>query len=218
MNKLVVAFGFLFANFYVYNFLANTEVYPERQRFASFPAEIGEWRCPGSEEMEPAIIRRLQVSDYLLCNYQRPDGAVANVYVGYHRSQVRSQGGESSSAIHPPKHCLPGSGWDIIQTDRVNLDFDGLPDRPVDVTRFLISKGKLRQQVYYWYQSRGRVITQDYAKILYQFWDRALRNRTDGALVRFTVPVRRGDFEEAEATFRDLAPQVVALLPEYLPE
>ena len=69
----------------------------------------------------------------------------------------------------------------------------GLPGGPAPVNRLVIARGEARSLVYYWYQSRGHVIADDYRKIVHLFWDRATRNRTDGSLVRFTVPVVRGD-------------------------
>ena len=80
-----------------------------------------------------------------------------------------------------------------------------------------IAKGDHRQLVYYWYQSRGRVIARDWQKILHVGLDRATRNRTDGSLVRFTIPIYRDDDESAEAVFRSLAPSVLGRLPEYVP-
>ena len=79
-------------------------------------------------------------------------------------------------------------------------------------------RGNARQLVYYWYQSRGRVIAEDWQKILYVGWDRAVRGRTDGSLVRFTVPFAstRDDGAEEEA-FRDIAPQVLRDLSRFVP-
>ena len=82
---------------------------------------------------------------------------------------------------------------------------------------FVIAKGDARQLVYYWYQERGRVIADDSMKLASLFWDRATRSRTDGALVRFTLPVVRGDEAKAEASFHDLAMRLVPLLPSYVP-
>ncbi len=47
---------------------------------------------------------------------------------------------------------------------------------------------------------------------------RAVRSRTDGSLVRFTVRILRKDEATAEASFYELAPRVMALLPAYVPE
>jgi EpsI family protein len=130
---------------------------------------------------------------------------------------VREQGGGSDeNSIHPPAHCLPGSGWDIIALETVDVDLPGLP-QPTRVRRLQIAKGNARQLVYYWYQSNGRVIAEDWKKIVYVGLDRALRGRTDGALVRFTMPIVAGDEAAAEAAFRELAPRVVAELPAYVP-
>ncbi len=79
-------------------------------------------------------------------------------------------------------------------------------------------RGETRALVYYWYQSRGRVIAEDWKKIVYQFWDRATQRRTDGSLVRFTIPVVRGNLERADAAFLDLARWMAPLLPDYLPD
>jgi EpsI family protein len=221
MTKLVAAMGFLALNFYTYHFLAREAVIPERREFASFPLELGDWTCAGIEPMEAAVERNLGVTDYLTCTYrQRESGQLVGVYVGYHATQVREEGGGAGeNSIHPPAHCLPGSGWDIIQSETVPLGLPGLPQQPGSAKRLVIAKGELRQLVYYWYQSRGRVISQDWRKVFFVGFDRALRGRTDGSLVRLSIPIARsGDIPQAQAAFDDLVPQLVALLPDYVPE
>ncbi len=219
MIKFLVAAGFLAMNFYAYHFFATEEVRPSRAPFLVFPAEIDGWKCPEFQTMDEKTEKNLGVTDYLLCNYEnRERQAYGNVYIGYHASQVRKEGGGSGeNSIHPPKHCLPGSGWDIIEADTRPLDLPGFPPN-AKVNRFVIAKGEMRSLVYYWYQSRGQVIAEDWEKIVRMFWDRATRRRTDGSLVRFTVPILRGEVEEAEANFRSLASGVVPKLADYVPE
>ncbi len=218
MTKFLVAGGFLVLNLYTYHFLATREEYPPRTSFSEFPLELGAWSCGEREGMEERIQRNLRVTDYLICSYRRAtQNDLVNVYVGYHETQVRTGGGggETSSVIHPPRHCLPGSGWDIIDSGVAPL---GLPDPgTIHVNRLIIAKGETRALVYYWYQSRGRVIAEDWRKVLYQFWDRATRHRTDGSLVRFTVPVLRGDVDRADASMLELASEVVPMLPAFVP-
>jgi EpsI family protein len=217
---VVLAFCFLALDFYVYHFFASAELLPARESFESFSLQRGDWVCDGLERMAPATERILGVTDYLICEFRRGDGgAPVQVYVGYHESQVRRQGGGGrETVIHPPRHCLPGSGWDIVEHELVAIDFPGLPQRPAEVNRLVIAKGEERRLVYYWYQSRGRVIADDWKKIVLMSWDRARMQRTDGALVRFTLPMLRGREEQAEARFRDLAPQLLAGLPAYVPD
>ncbi len=220
MIKLAVALGFLALNFYTYHHLATDPVTPARKDFASFPLELGEWSCAEREKMTADVESNLGVTDYLICNYRRSNPrSLVGVYVGYHASQVREEGGGSGeNSIHPPAHCLPGSGWDIIDNETVSLDMPGLVESPGRAKRLIIAKGKQRQLVYYWYQSRGRMIAEDWQKIVYVGWDRATRSRTDGSLTRFTIPIVRDREDRAEQAFRDLAPRILTRLSSYVPE
>jgi len=218
MTKLAVVLGFLALQVYVYNYFATDEVHPPRKPFASFPQQLGEWSCPRKDQMTGDVLANLGVTDYLICDYGRADRSQhIGVYVGYHESQVRHEGGGSAGgAIHPPKHCLPGSGWDIIASEKVPLALPGIAPGSL-VNRLVIAKGDARQLVYYWYQERGRVIADDWKKIVWLFWDRARLQRTDGSLVRFTVPMLRDGEAAAEAMFLELAPLVASELPAYSP-
>lgn len=218
MMRASVVVAFLALNFYVYHFFATQEVVPPRESFSSFPLGVGGWRCAAPQKMDRAVERNLGVTDYLLCTYAK-NGSGVGFYVGYHESQVRRQGGGGGEhVIHPPKHCLPGSGWSIIAFEKIPLEVEGLPERPAQVNRVMIAKGEMRQLVYYWYQSRGRVIADDWKKIVSLFWDRAQRQRTDGSLVRFTIPVAPGEEARAEREFRELAELLLPKLPDYVPE
>lgn len=213
MAKLTVALIFVLLNLYTYRYFASADFIPDRGTFVDFPLQVKSWSCRGLQEMSDDVLRRLGVTDYLLCDFFNPElNAVANVYVGYHQSQTRDTGG-SDNLIHPPEHCLPGAGWDIIKSDIVPLDlgFGG------EAKRVIIAKGNQRNLVYFWYQSRGRTIARNHEKVLYLFFDRATKQRTDGSLIRFTVPVIRGDEEKAEKTFQSVAQSLTPLLSDYIP-
>src|SRR5262249_57500271 len=118
---------------------------------------------------------------------------------------------------HTPVHRLPGPGWDIIHNRTRPLEFPGLSDPRARAKRLIIAKGPARQLVYYWYQMQGRYIAEDWQKILFVGWDRATEGRTDGAIVRFTIPLRKNDDARAEAAFRHSAPPIAPPLPPYFP-
>jgi EpsI family protein len=220
MTKFFVALAFLGLNFYSYHYLATDPVIPDRKLFRDFPNTLGDWACRERGAIDEVTLENLGATDYLLCHFQNAQqNSVAEVYVGYHATQVREEGGGSGdNAIHPPAHCLPGSGWDIIDNRMVEIDMPGLSERPATVKRLVIARGNHRQLTYYWYQGRGHVTAQDWEKILRVGLDRALSGRTDGALIRFTVPILNQDERSAEASFRDLAPQILALIPAYVPD
>jgi EpsI family protein len=219
MLKALVVAGFLVVNFYVYHEFARRQIFPPRELFARFPLSVGDWKCPHRDFMDAATLENLGATDYLICDYHRDEpSGVVGVYVGYHESQIREEGGGSAeNSIHPPKHCLPGSGWDIIGQQLVELDVPGLPEKPAYVNRMVIAKGDARQMVYYWYQEQGRVIADDWQKIVYLSWDRMRHQRTDGALVRFTAPIFREDEASAEREIHELASEIVPRLPAFVP-
>ena len=226
MSKPLVALIVLGLNFYIYQFMATAEVLPDRETFETFPLDLGDWQCDGQREMDPNALKFLGATDYVICAYHKGDARESvDLYVGYHASQVRKEGGGgNASAIHPPEHCLPGSGWDIIDSKIVPISFAGLPERSGlreeerHAKRFIIANGEARELVYFWYQGQGRVITSNEDVILFRFWNRATRGRTDGALVRFTTPIDRGDVDAAETRFQEFAKVLVPVLPSYIPE
>lgn len=220
MTKTLVAVAFVVLNFYIYHYLANDAVYPERKSFESFPRELGGWACVEPHVISDEIQENLGVTDFLACLFVNSQDQVGvDVYIGYHASQLREEGGGSAeNSIHPPAHCLPGSGWDIVDNQTVSIAGPGIPQQDATAKRLVIAKGNARQLVYYWYQSRGRVISEDWRKIVYVGLDRVLRNRTDGSLVRFTTPIIGNDEATAEAEIMDLAPRITALLPDFVPE
>ena len=55
----------------------------------------------------------------------------------------------------------------------------------------MIQKGLEKQLVYYWFEGRGRHMTNDFAAKFYAVADSLTRGRTDGGLVRLITPDRR---------------------------
>jgi EpsI family protein len=98
--------------------------------------------------------------------------------VAYYAAQ---RAGES---MHSPRNCLPGSGWDIWKYDAVGLP---PPAEGRKINRFFIQNQGRRMRVYYWYQSRRRVVADEYLGKILLIRDTLLTGRTSGALVRLTV-------------------------------
>jgi EpsI family protein len=215
MTKILAALLILGMNGYVYWYLGSEEVIPPRAEFDVFPDEIDGWRCAGRETLDDETIGFLSVTDYISCNYYKPNTSVqSHLYIGYHERQTRDRESGKAAAIHPPEHCLPGSGWDVIDARVVPIDVGS----GGEVKRFVIAKGNQRALVYFWYHSRGHVIARSHHKILWMFLDRARHGRTDGSLVRFTIPVQFGDEAAAEATFNEFAATITPLLTDFVPD
>jgi len=215
MIKFAAAILILGLNSYVYWYLASEDFIPPRGEFAELSDEIDGWRCMKRETMDDGVLENLMVTDYIACSfYNAEEEQLVHLYVGYHERQTRDRSTGKATAIHPPEHCLPGSGWDVIDSSIVPVD----AGPGGEAKRFIIAKGNQRSLVYFWYHSRGRVIARNHEKILYMFLDRARYGRTDGSLVRFTIPIVNGDIDTAEAAFQKFSQSVTPAFARYVPD
>ncbi|MEQ9399182.1 MAG: EpsI family protein [Longimicrobiales bacterium] len=131
----------------------------------------------------------------------------ASVYLGFYDSQTQGR------TIHSPRNCLPGSGWEALDSGTATLPVD----TPVTVNRYLLQNGEVRALVLYWYQGRGRVAHNEYLVKWDLLRDAALRRRTDEALVRVVVPIRDSE-EEALALATSLATRLQPAVDRVLPQ
>ena len=154
----------------------------------------------------------MKLDDYELADYTNTAGAVVNLYVSYYKSQRKGD------AVHSPRACLPGGGWqmrDFAQRQLPNVSIDG---QPLRVNRTLIELDNQRELVYYWFDQRGRIITNEFAVKWYLFWDALTRHRTDGAMVRLITPLPVGASEAAaDERLTDFAGKVARVLPRFVP-
>lgn len=188
------------------------EVPPKRADFSTFPLQIGEWQGKG-DRLEQVYIDILKFDDYIIADYVNVNQQAVNFYVAYYASQRK---GESA---HSPRSCIPGGGWEITSLTQLDIDGATVAGHPLRINRTVIQKGDVKQLVYYWFQQRGRVITNEYLVKWFLLWDALTRNRTDGSLVRLTAFVKAGEsLEEADKRLADFAraatPKLIAFVPE----
>ena len=86
-----------------------------------------------------------------------------------------------------------------------------------EANQYVIQNGRDRQLMIYWYQGRGRAVASEYWGKVYTILDSLKRRRSDGSMVRITVPV--GDSEVAAIeTARRFAADISPVLPEFVPD
>ncbi|MCW8856269.1 MAG: VPLPA-CTERM-specific exosortase XrtD [Kangiella sp.] len=187
------------------------DIEPERQDFYAFPKSIGDW-SGSTDRLTTNVLDELKVDDYLLMNYKSTDESIVNFYVAYYATQKKGQ------SAHSPRTCIPGGGWKLTAITQPTLDGIDVNGVPLSVNRTIIQKGEHKQLVYYWFQQRGRVVTNEYLVKWYILWDALTMNRTDGALVRLTTYIPPGqDIVEAEERLKAFAKLAVAELEPYVP-
>ncbi len=193
------------------------ETPPERSDFASFPLQFDTWHGR-REQLDAVYLDTLKLDDYVMADYVQSAGAgdvgasamPVNLYVAYYASQRTGQ------SAHSPRSCLPGGGWRILESREFPVN--GLGGSALRVNRVIVEKGTERQLIYYWFQERGRDLTNEYLVKWYLLKDALLRNRSDGALVRVITPLAEG--EPAAAADARLSKFLASALPNlsgYLP-
>lgn len=185
------------------------EAHVERKELKDFPQAIGAWQRTGKDEiLDDETMKVLRASDYLLRDFRKADGPAANLYVGYYASQ------RTGASYHSPLNCLPGSGWMLSEPGKATI---ALPDGSSFIAnKYVIQNGEYRSLMVYWYQGRGRNVASEYWGKVYTVFDSVRLRRSDGAMVRVTVPVGNSipDAEKAAVEFASLAATV---LPEFVP-
>ena len=214
MSKFSLRFGVLFISILLAGVLVNSWAYlgeanVNRKQLKYFPDHLGDWQknSPDQSIDEPTM-KVLRASDYLLRDYRRPNGQVANFYVGYYATQ------RDGVSYHSPLNCLPGSGWTLSNADTVTIS---LPDgTSFAANKYVIQNGESKNLMIYWYQGRGRAGASEYWGKVYTVIDSVLRRRSDDALVRVTVPL--GDSESAALeSAKDLSTKAAAAINEFVP-
>jgi EpsI family protein len=188
------------------------ESIPPRKSFAQYPTTLGPW-IGRRETLETVYLDQLMLDDYLLADFVREQEPPINYYIAWYDSQ------RAGRSVHSPRGCLPGGGWVIQSFTQRALPGVRAGHEPLRVNRALIRLGNQQQLVYYWFQQRGRVITNEYVVKWYLFWDALTRNRTDGALVRLVVALPpNGAADAADQQLTEFAAAAAPTLTAYVPD
>ena len=186
---------------------------PASAPLAQWPASFDRWSSqdvPISQE----VLAVLGKGDFLNRVYLPPASAAnstpVQLFIAYFPTQ------RSGQSIHSPQNCLPGSGWTFLKSGVTA--FTDRTGKTYRVGEYVISNGREKQEVLYWYQSHGRSIASDYKAKLLMLTDAIRYSRTDAALVRVITAVGSNENPElAHQRVVDFAKNVTPLLPEYVP-
>jgi len=211
--KPSLRFGVLLVLILVAGVLVNAwsylgEAHVERKQLKDFPQSVGAWQKTGNDQiLDDETLKVLRASDYLLRDFRKSD-QTANLYVGYYATQ------RSGATYHSPLNCLPGSGWTLSEPGKAKI---ALPDGSSFVAnKYVIQNGEYKSLMVYWYQGRGRNVASEYWGKVYTVFDSVRLRRSDGAMVRVTVPIRDSE-AAAEQTAIEFASTASNVLPDFVP-
>lgn len=200
--------------------LARPQITPApiaRETFALYPRALGEW-SGRPRALDPGIAASLGADDTLAMIYEAPGmAAPVDLFSAWYRKQTDGQG------LHSPEVCLPTGDWEIaaLAEHRVQIPGAGAQDgvpRSFTVNRAVIQKGVVKQLVYYWFEQRGRQMTDDVAAKGLAIWDSLTIGRSDGALMRVITPLVPGeDPAQADARLTAFLARALVPMPRHVP-
>ena len=160
------------------------------------------------------------MDEYVNRVYQRDSVQVFSLYVGYYTYQTQGK------SIHSPRNCLPGAGWEPVESATLPIaSAPGVGSR--DMNKYVLANQGNYAAVYYWYQGRGRIESNEYTVKYNLMRDAALYGRTEEALVRLVIPLRtqgdrsqeriRAEILRADSIATSLAPRLAQEVAVALP-
>jgi EpsI family protein len=174
------------------------------------PRQFGAWNMIQESFIDKETQDVLKADDTLTRVYSDADtGAQASVFVASFQTQ------RNGKTPHSPKNCLPGAGWTQLSSDNYPVDV-GLA-APIVVNRYVIVHGEERELVLYWYQSRDRVVADEFKAKFWVVADAIRLNRTDTALVRVIVGISNNDEASATRAATQFVRAFFSTLRQYLP-
>ena len=144
---------------------------------SAFPADIGGWRLVQDQPMDPEILAALKADDTLTRVYANPaQTEIASLTIAFFKSQ------RQGASPHSPKNCLPGAGWEPLESRRIAVN---VPSReaPIVINKYVVAHGDQKSVTLYWYQSRDRVVASELGARFWSVADSIRYHRSDTSLV-----------------------------------
>jgi EpsI family protein len=180
---------------------------PVAKPLSDFPTICHEWHMTSQTNFSEDILNVLKATDYLSRSYEGVSARRIGLYIGYH------DGGKESGEIHSPKHCLPGSGWQKLSSERMDLNE---PLGKINLIKAVYQKNERKELFLYWFQVQDKTLSDEYSLKLAGITSSIIHGRKDAAFIRISVPFEV-DEHEATATGVRFIQDVYPLIREFIP-
>jgi EpsI family protein len=192
--------------------IPNSEFVPQQPPLSQFMRNLGNWQMLQDIALEKEVQDLLKADDTLSRTYKSPDGGSSlSLFVAFFKTQ------RAGVSPHSPKVCLPGSGWVPEESTTVSLNVPGSSE-PIEINRYMVSRGENKSVVLYWYQTHHRVVASEYMAKFYLIADSLRFSRSDTWLVRVVAPVMNGDIAKADEESRTFVRAFYQPLKQYMPK
>ena len=172
------------------------------------PLVFGEWVGRDAPPLAPDVVRVLAADQYVHRYYavRTPQSAVRGSRIADVEFDIAYYAEpQAGAAMHSPLNCLPGNGWQVIESRVTPVPHDR---GTANVRQLVVARGSDRIAMTYWFQNRGAIVGNEYRQRV-QLLTNGLHGRpTDAALVR----VMALDTRDGHATMQRFSRQLATLL------
>jgi EpsI family protein len=169
-----------------------------RQPLETIPRDIAGWTLSNEQELGAHVLEVMLPTSYLSRTYQK-GSHVLDLFIAFYAQQ---RAGES---MHSPKNCLPAAGWEIWRYESATIPVAG---EALKVNKYYIQNSGDRRVVFYWYQSKQRVVASEYLGKILLVRDALIEGHTAGSIVRVILPDTPSASDEGSAFSAALIPYV----------
>lgn len=166
---------------------ANRKPSALKKSLDEIPMNLGGWVASPGPMPTDREFELLAATSFLSRTYRKA-GTAVDLSIAYYAVQ---RAGES---MHTPKNCLPAAGWEISEYDSAEIPLDGRLER---INKFAIQNGDAKALVLYWYQTKQRIIDNEYKGKAFLMWDAITTGRTEGSVVKISLPNRPAAVKDA---------------------
>jgi EpsI family protein len=182
-------------------------VVPLAKPFGDFPPTHNGWRMVGQSTLSENVMKVLMPSEYLSRRYADSNGAIVDMYLSFF------DGGPDSGRIHSPRHCVAGAGWTELSSLRTIMSLGG---ENVNLVKSIYAKGAVREVIYYWFDMRGKTMSDEYSLKLAEISGSMFHRRRDQSFIRISVQAEN-NVEEAQKRIEDFLRDFYPVIREFLP-
>lgn len=201
--------GVMLAQAAIFYGMPSKDYVPTMAPLETMPRLVGDWTMIAESKPEQEVQDLLKADAALTRTFQR-GGDSLTLFVAFFKSQ------RAGVVPHSPRVCLPGAGWTPVGSSFIDVDVPGRAE-PININRFVVSRGENKSIVYYWFQSPHHVVASELRSKVYLVMDSLRYQRSDTSIVRVIVGVGPRGEAHADKTaiefIKKASPVVTAHLP-----
>ena len=185
------------------------EYLPTMKPLEQMDSHIADWVMVSQSHPDKETQDLLKADDALTRVFRRSNDSLS-LFIAFFRTQ------RAGVVPHSPRICLPGAGW---KSESLTYQDVAVPGRtePININRYVVSRGENKSIVYYWYQSPHRVVADEFSAKVHLVLDSIRYQRSDTAIVRVIVPVDERGEKHADGVALAFIKECYAPVKSYLP-